>query len=128
MPFDFMETYRADIGRENYFNGLAAEDCVAREIRAIGGTILEERWRSEAGEVDLIYRDVSGVVFVEVKRATTFEEAAERLTSGQIARVSAAAELYLEQLGEGGSTPVRIDGALVDGCGRVQFLENISIL
>lgn len=114
-------------GRMNFEGGLAAEDAVARSYEARGATLLARRWRGRGGEVDLVLLLDGTLVVVEVKKATTCAVAAERLSLSQIGRVASAAEEYLATSGLGCLTPVRIDGALVDGTGRVEIIENISV-
>ena len=47
--------------------GAAGERAAARYLRSLGFKILESRYRCPRGEIDLIARDGSSLVFVEVK-------------------------------------------------------------
>ena len=125
MPFDFLPD-DAHQGRQNYHDGLAAEGAVARRYRDTGFTIVAERWRSKAGEIDLICRDGTGYVFVEVKKSSTFDAAAARLTTRQLARIALAAEDYIGQNADPFSN-MRLDLAMVDGTGQVSVLENLTL-
>ena len=107
-----------------YHAGLAAEDQVARVYTRRGARLVARRWRSRWGEIDLIFREGDRVVFVEVKRAKRHAWALERVSSRQIARIHATAELYLDTEAEGSLTEARVDVATVDGTGRVEILEN----
>lgn len=111
-------------GITGYLSGLAAEDAVARHYRDTGCPIAARRWRSRAGEIDLIARQGATVVFVEVKRAATHAQAAWRLGPKQVGRIRAAVSDFLEGEPRGGMTDVRFDVALVDTYGRVEILEN----
>lgn len=127
MPFDLKVTPQAQRqrrGRMSYDFGLSAEATVARQYEANGFTLLEERWRGAAGEIDLIFRKGDEIVFVEVKASKSFSSAASHLRPKQIARLCAGAEAYIGRLPTGLLTPMRIDVALVDGIGRVEILEN----
>lgn len=126
MPTDLVAGARHIKGLANYHTGLAAEDSVAVACEAKGISVLERRWRGKAGEIDLIGRDGRGFVFVEVKKARTFDLAAERLTMRQLSRICLAAEEYIAATPDCASAVSRVDLALVDGQGRVQFLENVS--
>lgn len=113
-------------GALGYHAGAAAEDAVARHYRETGHEIAARRWRSAAGEIDLIARKDGVVVFVEVKRARDPARAAERLSARQLGRIQRAAELYLGAEPGGTDSPARIDVALVDGAGRITVIENAS--
>jgi putative endonuclease len=111
-------------GLVSYRAGLAAEESVARLYERSGRTIAATRWRSAAGEIDLIARDGAEVIFVEVKHSRTHSEAAEHLTAGQCARIWASASLFLAGEENGQDTPSRFDVALVDVQGRIEIIEN----
>jgi len=111
-------------GARAHHSGAAAEESVARHYARAGREVAARRWRGEGGEIDLVTRDGEGLIFVEIKRARSFSEAACRLTARQIARIIAAGTEYLGSMPLGQGTPVRFDLALVDGAGRVEVIEN----
>jgi len=111
-------------GVSAYASGQAAEARTAELYAERGCEILERRWRSAAGEVDLILRDGDAIVFVEVKKSGTHDLAAQRLSRRQMDRICTAALLYAERFPTGSLTEMRFDAALVDGCGRVDIIEN----
>jgi len=111
-------------GERACLSGAAAEDSVARHYLGSGYTVRDRRWRGESGEIDLVTDDGEGLVFIEVKRARSFSDAALRLSAHQIARVVSAAREYLAAMPRGELTPVRFDLALVDGRGSVEVVEN----
>ncbi|MEM1432139.1 MAG: YraN family protein [Pseudomonadota bacterium] len=111
-------------GARSHRAGGAAEESVARHYSAAGLGVADRRWRGQSGEIDLVTQDGDGLVFVEVKQARSFAQAAERVTQRQIARITAAASEYLARMPLGQATPVRFDVALVNGTGEVQVLEN----
>lgn len=110
-----------------HHGGAAAEDAVARLYERSGHAVAARRWRSAAGEIDLILRKGGEVVFVEVKRARDIAGAAERLGARQIGRILRAAEAYLGGEPQGTDTASRIDVALVDGTGRIEVIENACL-
>lgn len=111
-------------GQMAYHSGLAAEKQVARDYARRGLPIVSERWRGRGGEIDIIVRDGEGLVFVEVKKAGSFERAAEQLGPQQIERICNSASEYLARAPRGQLTDVRFDLALVDGQGHVRIIEN----
>lgn len=115
---------RARRGAVAHAAGLLAEEAVARAYEAAGWTVAARRWRSAAGEIDLVLRGPGGVVVAEVKRAASLDAAAHRLTRRQMDRLAAAAALFCEGEPAGALTPLRLDLALVDALGRVRIVEN----
>jgi putative endonuclease len=111
-------------GAVSYHAGLAAEAAVARLYGQQGRTIAATRWRSEAGEIDLIARDGAEVIFIEVKKSRTHAEAAEHLSRRQMARIYASASMFLAGEPGGQDTPSRFDVALVDDTGQIEVIEN----
>ena len=104
--------------------GQNAELQVAADYQRRGHRLSENRWRGKAGEVDLIFKTGSEVVFVEVKKARNFSNAAGRISARQQQRICRAAEEYLGTLPLGLNTPMRVDAALVNEHGQVQIIEN----
>ena len=111
-------------GAVSYYSGLQAEDQVARHYGVTGRTLAARRWRGKAGEIDLIFREGAGLVFVEVKRAASFARAAERLGARQMRRIYGAASEFLAGEPNGQNTDVRFDVALVNGQGAIDIIEN----
>ena len=118
-----MTTARQIRGQRNYHAGVAAEDIVARAYGRRGCAEAARRWRGLSGEVDLIVRDGDTVVFVEVKKSRTFEQAMGRITRRQIARICGAATEFVGGEPRGQLTPMRFDVGLVDGTGAVEIRE-----
>ena len=117
-------TRSARSGRTGYHAGLAAEDIVASDYARRGHATRDRRWRGSGGEIDLIAADGDGLIFIEVKKASTHAFAAERLSGRQIDRIFASACEYLGDMPRGQLTPCRFDVALVDDVGRIEVLEN----
>jgi putative endonuclease len=115
---------RQDRGRIAYQGGLMAEALVASDYERRGRSVAHRRWRGQAGEIDLILRDGTALIFVEVKHAESHAEAAERLIAPQIARIFAAAEEFIGGEPDGLATEMRFDVALVDRMGRIDIIEN----
>lgn len=107
-----------------YHAGLAAEQRIAQDYERRGFPVARHRWRGCGGEIDLILRDGTGLIFVEVKQSRDFARAAESLSARQMQRLYAAAEEYLDHEPAGSLTEVRFDVALVDGTGDMRIIEN----
>ncbi len=112
-------------GRCAYFAGQSAEAQVAAQYVARGYERIAERWRAGRGEIDLVLRSPDGVVvFVEVKKSRTFDQALSHLSAAQARRIFATAEQFLGTLPDGIFTPSRVDVALVDAVGKIKVCEN----
>jgi len=111
-------------GLKSYQSGLAAEDSVEEYYRRKGAEVAARRWRGKAGEVDLIARNGEQIIFVEVKKSSSFDRAAVAVSSRQAARIYAAGAEYLASEPAGLNTEVRFDVALVDGVGKIHVIEN----
>ena len=72
-----------------------AETLAALLLRVKGYSIVGRRFRSKAGEIDLIARRGRRLAFVEVKARRTADEAAWAITPRQQARIIRAAEHWL---------------------------------
>jgi putative endonuclease len=77
--------------------GLVGEDLAVRELAARGYAILERRYRTRYGEIDIVAQDGEVVVFVEVRARATeeFGRAAESVTDRKKRKVTAMAVDYL---------------------------------
>lgn len=104
--------------------GQNAELQVAADYQRRGHRLRANRWRGKAGEVDLIFHDGAEIVFVEVKKARSFSDAARRISPRQQQRICLAAQEYLGTQPLGLDTPMRVDAALVNSHGEVRILEN----
>lgn len=127
MSVELAPTRKQITGLRNYHDGIAAEESAAIEFQLLGMPVIERRWRCSYGEIDLICRDEDEYVFVEVKKASTHDKAAERLTAKQIGRIINAAYDYLADKPNGMLEFWRVDAALVDRHGKVEILKNITI-
>lgn len=114
-------------GEMAFASGVAAENIVERDYLARGHTIAVRRFKKRSGEIDLIMRKDGGVIFVEVKKSKTHEQAARAVTPQQLARIYACASEFLAHEPDGQDTPSRVDVALVDSMGKVECLENVSL-
>jgi putative endonuclease len=70
---------------ERQLLGVIGEDLAARELASRGYAIIERRYRTEYGEIDIVARDGDTLVFVEVRAKATaeFGTAAESITGAK---------------------------------------------
>ena len=93
--------------------GISAESRAAAFLIAKGFRILARRWRSPVGEIDIIARRRSLLVFVEVKARDRLDDAAWSVTDRQRLRIAAAAEVWLAQNADDRIRDIRFDAMLV---------------
>lgn len=95
--------------------GAAGEWLACRHLEARGFRILHRNFRCRSGEVDVVARDGSTTVFVEIKqrRGAQHGEGYEAVTLGKRRRIVRAAKLYAAAHGLTES-PLRFDVISID--------------
>ena len=107
-----------------YQSGVLSEVLCAWLLRAKGYRILERRYRTPSGEIDLIARRRDTVVFVEVKFRKTVEAAAFAIEPRQRFRINKAAQSYLTRAGLPANVRLRFDAMLVSPWAPIKQLKN----
>lgn len=104
-----MTDARQDLGR-------SGENLAILELEARGYAIIERRYRTAHGEIDIIARDGETLVFVEVRRKSSdeFGTAAESVTPAKQRRVIRMAIAYLALHGLYDRCHVRFDVVAID--------------
>ena len=77
--------------------GLWAERLAELLLRLKGYRILDRRYKTKLGEIDLIARRGKRLAFVEVKRRPSQDEALDAITPRLRARVRRAADLWRQR-------------------------------
>lgn len=93
--------------------GISAESLAAAWLIGKGYRILSRRFRSGAGEIDIVAGRRHTIIFVEVKARTSLDDAAESVTPRQRARIAAAAEIWLAQHPNVTFRDLRFDAILI---------------
>jgi putative endonuclease len=96
-----------------YRRGLFGETLAAWLYRARFHRILARRYRTPAGEIDLIVRRGRTIVFVEVKHRPTSEEALDAIGFNSRKRIARAAELWLAAHPDAAGFDLRFDLVIV---------------
>jgi putative endonuclease len=102
--------------------GDAGEEAAARHLVAQGFKILARNFRVKGGEIDLVCRDGSTTVFVEVRRRANadFGGAGYSITPTKQKRLILAARHWLARHGD---CDCRFDCVLIDGKNEGEKLE-----
>ena len=95
--------------------GISGENLACAELQRRGYAILERRYRTRLGEIDIIARDGATLVFVEVKARLTddFGGAAAAVTAWKQRRIARMAMDYLSRRTLG-DCPCRFDVVAID--------------
>lgn len=93
----------------SYRTGLRAEKFAAWYLRLTGYRILEQRFKTPVGEIDLIAQRGQVTVFVEVKARGTMVNALYAVQPQQAQRIMRAAEYYMARYRGDGNTNIRFD-------------------
>jgi putative endonuclease len=93
--------------------GLSAETRAAAYLIGKGFRILARRWKSPVGEIDIVARRRSLLIFVEVKAREKLDDAAWSVTPRQQQRIAAAAEAWLAAHQGVAFEDIRFDAVLV---------------
>jgi putative endonuclease len=101
-------------GRQVAFRfGLSAESRAAAFLLGKGFRILARRWKCPVGEIDIVARRRSLLIFVEVKARESLDEAAWSVTPRQRQRIVAAANAWLARNPDVAFQDIRFDAMLV---------------
>lgn len=105
-------TDRAARRRDQRF-GHTAESACCWLLRSRGYRILARRWRSRAGEIDIVARRGNLLAFIEVKARRSLETAAESVSIRQRDRIARAAALFVRDRPRLAGCDWRFDAMLV---------------
>ncbi len=78
--------------------GRRAETLAALYLQLKAYAILERRYKTKLGEIDLIARRGNVIVFIEVKHRKSLDGGLYAVTPAQTRRIDAAANLYMARL------------------------------
>ena len=95
--------------RAAYGLGHRGETFAAWALRLKGYRILARRYRTPAGEIDLVARRGDLVAIVEVKARPTLEEAMQAVTPYALRRIESAADLWLARQPDHDRLSLRFD-------------------
>ncbi len=111
--------------------GSAGEDAAVAWYEANGYEVVARNWRCSAGELDLVLRDGSVLVFCEVKTraSAAFGAPLEAVTASKVARLRRLAARWMQEHGVY-AEEVRLDlvGVRLDlsGPGRFDHVRGVG--
>ena len=113
-----------DQKKKTYDRGIMAEGAAELFLRAKGFEILERRYKTPVGEVDLIALDDQYLVFVEVKARASVDNALESITPKMRKRINDAASHFFGARPKYAEYPMRVDVVAVKLPFTIHHLEN----
>jgi putative endonuclease len=113
-----------DQKKKTYDRGIMAESAAELFLRAKGFDILERRYKTPVGEIDIIALDDQYLVFVEVKARTSVDTALESITPKMRARINDAASHFFAAKPKYAGYPMRVDVVAVKLPFTIHHLEN----
>ena len=111
-------------GQIAHARGMGAEAAARAALEKDGWTVVAQRMRTAAGEIDIVADKAGLLAIVEVKSRPTLLEAASALTRRQQARLISACDIVLTEHPDWGAEGVRFDILLVDAQGRVRRIAD----
>jgi putative endonuclease len=96
--------------------GKQGEEVVAQWLMSRGGKILQQRWRSKVGEIDIIGLESDTLLFIEVKtrnRSNWDADGLLAITPQKQAKIVRTAQLFLLKHPHLAEQPCRFDVAIV---------------
>lgn len=109
---------------EAYRKGVNAEHHAAAMLSDRGYKILGHRYRSPAGEIDLIAAKGDHLAFVEVKARRSLDDAAWSVTPRQQRRIAGAAAYWLADFPEYQDCDMTFDAVLIASANVIEHIPD----
>jgi len=110
--------------RQAYEKGRKAEDEAACLLSRRGYEILSRRYRSPAGEIDLVAANGRHLAFVEVKARRRLSDAAWSVTPRQQRRIADAAGYWLQTNPEYQDRDMSFDAVLIASSEASEYISD----
>jgi putative endonuclease len=126
------EAQQSKAFQTNYAKGVRAEDVAADYLAGQGYKILERRYKTKYGEIDIIALHENGqendgqktLCFIKVKVRKTYDEAVEAVTPRSRGRIEKSALFFLSQEPAYVTRSMRFDVVAITGGGEIWHLDN----
>jgi len=111
--------------RQTHQAGLFAETLAAIFLMLCGYRILNRRFKTPVGEIDIIAKRGHMIAFVEVKRRAQMDDALAAISQGSVTRIRRAAEWWLKsRKGIADKHDLRFDVIAVAPYARIRHIHN----
>ncbi len=112
--------------------GNYGEEVACKYLQKLGYKILERNYRIRGGEIDIVAKDGSSLVFVEAKTRWSHEFGlpVESMTSWKIKHLLKTARFYIQKIGWG-DKEYRLDFVSIDFADnpedpKIELIKNIT--
>jgi len=102
--------------------GIEAESAAEALLKGCGYDVLNRRYRTPAGEIDIVARRDNHISFVEVKSRSSEAEAIWAISPRQQRRIAGAADYWLQAYPDIGYETITFDAVLVTHGREAQHL------
>jgi putative endonuclease len=109
------------------YKGYLGEFAAALLLRLKGYRILERRYKTPCGEIDIIAKRGNTVVFVEVKARKSVEKCYVAITRKQLNRIRRASMLFFKRNPHLSPSCIRYDVILISNWNIPIHLENVDL-
>ena len=109
--------------KTNHAAGVDAEDLASAHLKANGYKILEKRFKTKHGEVDIIARKPKELAFIEVKKRKNFGFD-DPISPTQKKRIANAALQYLAENEELNELEMRFDSIFIDAHNNIEHITD----
>ena len=110
--------------KKTYDRGILAETLAATYLKAKNYKVLETRYKTSYGEIDLIIQRGDLIAFVEVKARQSIDQALESISSKMRMRIQNAALHYMSENPATQNYELRFDVVAVKPPLSIHHLEN----
>ncbi|MBX2806456.1 MAG: YraN family protein [Hyphomicrobiales bacterium] len=110
--------------RMAYAKGCESEALAAKMLERQGYRILNRRFRSPAGEIDLIALNGRHLAFIEVKARRRLADAAYSVTERQQRRIADAAGYWLQSFPDHIDKDMSFDAVLIGSHGQSEHIRD----
>jgi len=107
------DSHGTESRRKAHTRGLSAENFAAWYLRLTGWRILKQRYKTKAGEIDLIAKKRKTVAFIEVKARKSRQAALEAVTPASQQRIVRAAKIFVAEHPKAGFFTLRFDVMII---------------
>lgn len=112
--------------KKTYQRGILAERIAQIFLMLKGHRILEKRWKSYYGEIDLVTKRGSTYHFIEVKYRKSKKQLDWAISAKQRKRIRNAAEFYLQKTKNNNSNVCQFDVVFVSKLLIPKYIKNLD--